>query len=296
MGRLCFFSNPWASTEIRGRQIAAFLGDAAVMDPAELHRDDVVVLLKVLPREEIVDAVDNIYMDVIDSTGTLQALDRFDKMKAIAISRLAYEYLAERYGNERVVFIPEHNCNFERSLRITDWPVRTAGYIGEEECFHCDVGELRSRLADIGVGFEFCTKYETRQDVLDFYGKIDLQITFRVDAKHIDVPASLKNPLKLNNAGACGIPSISYPEANYVDEWADCFWPAESLDKVVRIVEDINRDKTAYRVMQSTAIGRAETYHIERVITSYIRLLEDAGNRYTTVSPETVEEVRRVPL
>lgn len=266
------------------------------MDPADLNRDDVVVLIKVLPQADIVDAVDNIYMDVIDSTGTLQALDRFDKMKAIAISRLAYEYLAERYGNDRVVFIPEHHCNFERSLRVTDWPVRTAGYIGEEECFHCDAGELRRRLADIGVAFEFCTKYKNRKDVLDFYGLIDLQITFRIDEKHIGVPAKLKNPLKLNNAGACGIPSISYPEANYVDEWDGCFWPAKDIEDIVGLVLMINGNKRFYRIMQSAAIGRAETYHIERVITNYTRLLEDAGNCHTTINTETTSEDRRVPL
>ncbi len=143
MGRLCFFSNPWPSTEIRGKQIASLLGDMAVMDPTDLHRDDVVILIKVVPQDDIVDAVDNIYMDVIDSTGTFVALDRYPKMKAIAISRLAYQYLSERYGTDRVVFIPEHNCNFDRALRITKWPVETAGYIGEADCFHADVGELQ---------------------------------------------------------------------------------------------------------------------------------------------------------
>jgi hypothetical protein len=272
------------------------LGDLAVMDPQDLNSQDVVVLIKVCPEDYIVDTAAQCYMDVIDSTGTFHALDRYPQMKAIAISRLAYNYLSERYGEDRVVFIPEHNCNFDRALRITEWPIKSAGYIGEAACFHCDVDELRSKLKEVGVSFEFCTKYKTRKDVLDFYGMIDLQITFRVDEKHIGVPAMLKNPLKLNNAGSCGIPSISYPEANYIDEWEGCFWPATSIDEIIDTIHGINNSKLMYQCMQSAAIGRAETYHIERIIGHYIRLLEDAGKGNITTAPEETSHSRRVSL
>lgn len=273
MGRLCFFTNPWGSGEIRARQIGEALGpDIAVVDPNEVFKGDILIGVKAIPSNDIIERVKAVYVDVIDCHGSIELLVKDDRLKAIAIGDTAYDCLCGKISAERVVKIPEHHCNFERKLYNRNFPIKTIGYIGEMSGLHLIVPFLAKSLADMDIEFLLCCQYPTRQDVIDFYGKIDLQLTYRIDDMDGIVWPELKNPLKLNNAGSFGIPTVGWPEANYLVEWKGCFWEALSVPDVVSIIRYMTAEQ--YRDMSNRALGRAEYYHIERILPLYMELLD----------------------
>ena len=273
MSRLAFFTNPWGSGEIRGRQIAEALGpDVAVVNPPHLTPDDIFIGIKVLPPPDVVGKVRACYIDVVDCHGAIPNVQEDDRITAIAIGDTSYDYLCSKIPSKRVIKIPEHHCNFERGIRRTHFPIKTLGYMGELSGLHLVPRFLGNALSKFGVDFVASYQYSCRQDVLEFYGRIDLQLAFRFDDRDGDVRSELKNPLKLNNAGACGIPTIAWPEANYLAEWKGGFWEVESIDDIVDVIENMTLE--SYRMMIYQAIGRAEYYHIDRILPLYMELLE----------------------
>lgn len=275
MGRLCFFTNPWGSGEIRGRQIAEALGpEIAVVDPKKVLEDDVLIGIKIIPPDGVIDKVKAIYVDVIDCHGTFEALKKDDRLNAIAIGDTAYDRLCSELSADRVVKIPEHHCNFERYIKPQGFPIKTIGYIGEMRVMHLVIPFLASMLNNIGIDIEIvmCYQFSTREHVTDFYKQIDLQLTFRIDDQGGDVYSSLKNPLKLNNAGSFGIPTIAWPEVSSLAEWKGCFWEALSINDVVSIIKGMTAEM--YRDMSNKALGRAQYYHIEQILPLYKELLE----------------------
>jgi len=82
----------------------------------------------------------------------------------------------------------------------------------------------------------------------------------------------LKNPLKLSNAGSFGIPTVAFPEENFVAEFDKCFLPANTVDEVVDSVYQLKTDQSLYNAMVSMARERAECYHISKVAEYYRKL------------------------
>jgi len=273
MGRLCFFTNSWNSGEIRARQIGKMLGpEIAVVDPKEVYEDDVLVGVKAVPPDHIVGRVKDVYIDVVDCHGTFKALRADDRLKAIAIGDTAYEKICEEISPDRVVKIPEHHCNFERRLKSNMFPIKTVGYIGEMSGLHLVTPFLAAMLHDLDVEFLICYQFSKREHVTEFYDKIDMQITYRLDDRDCGVWPELKNPLKLANAGSFGIPTVGWPEANYLAEWKGCFWEALSVSDVASTIRGMTAEM--YRDMSNKALGRAQYYHIERILPLYKELLE----------------------
>jgi len=101
-------------------------------------------------------------------------------------------------------------------------------------------------------------KYKTRQDVVDAYLQIDVQVICRGR----DRP--LKNALKIINAASFGIPTIAYPEMGY-EEMAGYYWPATTPDEV----------RAALWMLQTRGyqserlVAKAEEYHIEHIAEMY---------------------------
>ncbi len=273
MSRLCFFTNPWGSGEIRGRQIAEALGsEVAAVNPPVLTHDDIFIGIKTLPPPELVDRIRATYIDVVDCHGAIPCIADSDKINAIAISDTAYEYLCSKIPSERVVKIPEHHCNFERSLRIPCFPIKTIGYIGEISGLHLVPRFLANALKELEIDFKMMFQYPNRQSVIDFYSDMDLQLTFRLDAVDGEVRSELKNPLKLNNAGSYGIPTAAWPEVNYLTEWKGDFWEVESIDDIVSVIKSMTFE--SFSAMRQRAMERAERYHIDKILPLYLELLE----------------------
>lgn len=273
MGRLCFITNSWGSGEIRGRQIGNALGsDVAVVDPETVDKDDIVIGIKVIPSNDVIDCVKAVYVDVVDCHGAVEPLKRDKRLNAIAIGDTAYERLCNELSVDRVVKIPEHHCNFERQLKPVGFPVKKVGYIGEMSGLHLVTPFIASMLEGTDIELLVCYHYPDRQAVIDFYMQIDVQITYRMDDRDNGVWPCLKNPLKLANAGSFGIPTIGWPEVNYLAEWKGCFWEALSTADVISIIKYMTHEQ--YVNMSYKALGRAQYYHIERILPLYRELLE----------------------
>jgi len=274
MSRLVFFSNAWASGEIRARQVASRLGAYAVVDPDTVYSDDVCIFVKGYPHDEILSGVSKVYVDVVDSYATIPWLRSHPSAGAIAISHKGGEYLSNAL-NKHVPVIVEHHCNFERMRKVLVEP-KVVGYVGELELFHIDVDTVKYQLSTIGMEFVYLDKFKCRKDVCDFYHKIDVQLTFRRDTDgYGKTTGMLKNPLKLANAGSFGIPTVCYPEVTYVDEWDGYFMPAHNVDAILYWLDMLKQKPDMYADMSDKVFTHAEKYHIDNVAPMYLRLLDN---------------------
>ena len=271
---MIFISNPWGSGEIRGRQIAKALG--AKCDPEEkVSSNNVFIIVKAWPvdLDKVVERFKRVYIDVVDGVGLITLLAKFPTVRAIAISNMAKQYLSRRIEND-IVTIPEHHCNFENVTR-PDREVKTVGFIGYPGNFDLDIDEVGARLGKIGMDFVWKMDFQTRYDVCEFYKNMDIQLTFRKWSNDLREPPELKNPLKLENAGSFRIPSVCYPEPNYVDEFgADKFISVRNLDEVVQGCTDLRMDADLYESVAKSAWQESQQYHINNIVPLYRKLEE----------------------
>ena len=265
-----FFGNPWASGEIRGRQIAERGG--WLFDPNDMRSGDIAVFIKSYPDDDFVlnarKAGISIWIDVIDCYGIVPFLQDFPAASVISISHAGVDYLKGKLNNNRVVYLPEHHCNFDMELRCSN-KIKRAGFVGYECNFQLDPKVVKDALAHFGIEFVMLTEFKTRQDIVEFYKTIDVQIAFRVPGRVDMLVAELKNPLKLANAGSFGIPTIAYPEISYVDEWDGFFFPIGSMDGLIFWIDKMMEDWKVYEHMSAAALYRAKYYHIDNIVKKY---------------------------
>jgi hypothetical protein len=122
-------------------------------------------------------------------------------------SKVSYKYL-KRISPNKVVFIPQHHCNFERLVRNRN-QVTTVGVIGTPGFLARLPANFEKKLTPNGVNLLRYFSFRNRQDVINFYQKIDVQIVWR------PWPSNLSNPLKIVNAASFGIPTLAYPENTF---------------------------------------------------------------------------------
>ena len=236
---ISFFANKHGSGEIRGRQMAAHLG--AKLNPRVGYRDDVCIYVKQQPPENY---PPHSYLDIVDEHKRIGWLKQHPDIGVIASSVTGKRYLEEVLGRE-VVLIPQHHCNFERVQ--TPKKLLRIGVVGGK-------ASMPAELADtLGA-----TRYEckTRQDVVEAYHQIDIQVIWR----GIDRP--LKNPLKIVNAASFGIPTIALPEAGY-EEMEGYYTRATTIDEIWKAILRIgycNKERL---------VEKADEYHIENIAMMY---------------------------
>jgi len=282
MARLCFYPSPWASGEIRARQVVERLGDIAVLSPRKISPYDVCIFVKCWPDGDVLRYVKHIYIDTIDSYACVRWLKEHPTVSAISISRLGAKYINEQIGYRNNCFIREHHCNFERNRIVVKKP-QVVGYVGELENFNLGIETAIKLVEEVGMRFVWLSEFKSRQDVCMFYRTIDIQLTYRKDVDDYGKASGvLKNPLKLANAGSFGIPTIAYPEPTYVDEWEGHFMPALNCDSIVYWLDRLRSSPDFYAEQSQLALRRAEYYHIDSVLPIYKSLLE--GSTRPTVN------------
>ncbi len=263
--QLVFMTSPWASGNIRGVQVAEKLG--AICDPKEyVSKDSIFIFVKSTPNIYL----HRMYIDIIDAYGLLTSLTRFPQAKLIAINDMANEYLSNRVYN-KVITIPEHHCNFENFVR-EDREVKTVGFVGYTPNFSLDPNVVKEELAKIGLDFIWSTNFNSREDVCDFYKKIDIQLTFRPKSPISICPAELKNPLKLANAGSFKIPSVCCAEPSYIVDFEDCFLIAENIKDVVEQCKLLKNDTVAYKAYSQNCYSKAKKFHLDLILPLYEKL------------------------
>ncbi len=204
--RLVFHRRRGGSGEIRGSQMAKYFQARINPTTGWNHDFDVHVWVKQQPAD--LSLPGKHYLDVLDEPKRIPWLLQHPECGVIASSETGSQYLRKALKRDDVLLIPQHHCNYERVVRTAS-EIKVAGVVGGPGALQCNVEELRARLSEIGVELRIVNEYEARQDVVNFYKGLDVQVVWRNEQR------PLKNPLKIVNAMSFGIPTIAHPDTTH---------------------------------------------------------------------------------
>lgn len=249
---------------IRGEQVAEYTG--AKLNPGRGYQNDVCIYVK--PHTQSLYAghqklAKRAYIDIVDSENLVLYLTKNPSIPVIACSRLDYEFLSLKLKN-KVVFIPQHHCNFERAKRTRDH-VATVGIIGFPKSFDWLPENFEKRLNQLGLDLLAYSGFRQREDVVDFYKKIDVQVVWRPWRQ------VLQNPLKMVNAASFGIPTIAYEEDAF-KELDGHYFPVKTLNELVAQAKALKSSPDLYKAYAEKCFNKAEDYHLENIGKSYQNL------------------------
>ncbi len=128
-------------------------------------------------------------------------------------------------------------------------------------------GEIKKRLAKVGIDFLTYYHFQNRQDVVDFYKRLDLQVIGNFGFSP-DNP--FRHPNKIINAASFGIPTITFPMLGY-QEFDSNYIPIRSIDELEAAVEKL-KNKAYYGKFASKIAKAAEKYHISKIAEKYKKL------------------------
>jgi len=236
------------SSMIRGNQIANQIG--AKLNPESGYENGICIYVKphVIAGQP--------YLDIIDGHNLGQLALKHPKVTVIVCSQADMETMTGVISN-RIVLIPQHHCNFERVKR-TRTEIKTVGVIGTRGAFPLLPKGLKEELAKRNIELLEFSKFFTRQNVIDFYLKIDIQIVWRPYKK------LLSNPLKLVNAASFGVPTIALDEPAF-KEMGGCYIGVKRLEELLIGVDWLIDNPEEYKELSRDCLEKAEEYHIENV-------------------------------
>jgi len=247
------------SSLIRGDQIAEYLG--AKLNPTEGYENDTCIYVK--PNEhQILRMKAGSWVDVIDAFYLLRLLKKRPEIGVIFTSQYHYEMFNGRIPN-KTILIPHHHCNLDREIRTKD-KIDTVGYIGSIRGIDLSIPETTKRFKEMGMNF--ITKYDFRgrEDSVDFYKQIDIQLVWKPE----DCPGH--TPMKVINAAAYGIPSVSKHHDHYKE--IEGFYDAvPDVEGIFAEVEKL-KDPVYYASWSERLVPEMERYHISNIAKLYEKL------------------------
>lgn len=254
------------SSLIRGVQIAERMG--AKLNPTEGYENDVCIYVKprVVPPADF-NFEGKPFLDICDSVDLYPLAIKHPEVPVISASDYNLEVL-RRVLTNRIVNIPEQHCNFERVVRDRDG-ITTVGIIGTSGAFDFLPEGLETKLTEKGIKLLEFSKFFSRQDVVDFYKQIDIQIIWRPYLKFNK--DRLWNPLKIVNSASFGIPTIAYDEPTF-KEMEGCYIPVNSLDEFLVELDKLRESKGLYETYAGKCVAKAEEYHIDNIVKLYQQL------------------------
>lgn len=264
---LSFFRRPGGTGEIRGSQVAERL--KVKLNPGIGFENDICVYVKMQPPE---DYPNGSYLDIGDANERLDWVVAHPDIGLIANSLLSFDYLKKRFPEYKIVLIPEHHCNFER-LQRTRKEIKTVGVIGNLKSFQMDDQEISEKFNSIGLKFKRETVYKHREDIVNFYKTIDIQVVWRPSFGNSRWASThLRNPLKIVNAGSFGIPTVAYPELDYEKEMSGYYIPVLTIDEMIKEVKKLKDNISNYKQLGEKVREKSEEYHIDNIIKLYKKL------------------------
>ncbi|MAG60144.1 hypothetical protein CMO96_05160 [Candidatus Woesebacteria bacterium] len=250
------------SSMIRGDQIADQIG--AKFNPEKGYENDVCIYVKPMVRKnEDFNFEGKPYLDIVDGHNLGQLLIKHPEVTVIVCSKIDFVTMSSVVPN-KIVLIPQHHCNFERVKR-TRQEIKTVGVIGTKGAFTLLPKGLREELAKRGMELLEFSRFFTRQDIIDFYLKIDVQVVWRPYKK------LLSNPLKMVNAASFGIPTIALDEPAF-KEVEGCYLPVNNLNEFLFELDKLKENLWIYSNYKSKCLEKSEEYHIEAISKLYKEL------------------------
>ena len=248
--------------QIRGFDIAEYLG--AKINPTKGWEDDLCIYVKPKHLNRVRDGD---WVDTSDGNWLLEALKTRPGIKVIAHSKISYRYYKEKLKNE-IVYLPQQHLNWENIKRDRK-EITTAGYIGSPSPLSIKIyNEIENRLKESGFDFITCFNYQSRQDAVNFYKKIDLLV---IGVWEPEDHGLYKTPTKMINAASFGVPSIAYPMIGY-EEFEGYYIRINNNDEIVVEAEKF-KDKDYYNKWSKKIIKKADEYHISKIAQRYNNLL-----------------------
>jgi len=217
------------STTIRGEQMAAYMQNAR-LNPTSGYKDDVCIYVKPhVKRHQDFNFEGHAYLDILDGFDLIHLLKKHEEVPVIVFSDIDAETMSQ-YVKNRVVVIPHHHVNFEKTIRNREG-ITKVGVIGSPGAFPFIPKEIKEGLAKRNIELIEQSVFYPRMSVVHFYAQIDLQIVWRPYMKqhYAQKPFTmLANPFKIVNTSAFGIPTIALDEPPF-QEMSGCYIPVNSV-------------------------------------------------------------------
>jgi len=254
-----------ASTVVRGWQIAERVG--AKLNPKSGYKSGVCIYVnpQLGKKSDFKFEGKSQFLDILDRLDLVPILKKHPKLSVIACSEIDYIGLAEMLATQaltnKIVLIPQHHCNYDREIR-TRKKITTVGVIGTQHTFKYLPGDLAPQLTKRGIQLLKSSKILKRQDVIDFYKNIDLQIVWRPWRK------KLASPLDIVNAASFGIPTIALEEP-FFKEMGNCYIPVSNFNEFLARLDALRLPTTLYDNYSKLCLQKAERYHIENIAKLY---------------------------
>lgn len=247
---------------IRGWQIAEYLG--AKLNPTVGYENDICIYVKphVKPGNDF-RFEGKPYLDIIDGQTLLPLAVRHPEVTVISCSPPDTELFRQQISN-KIVVIPQHHCNFERAKR-TRKEVSVVGFIGHSDLFRGVPDELRQGLKERGLTYVKYSDFHAREDVVNFYKNIDVQIVWR------NYKGITRTPLKLVNGASFGIPTIAL-EDYFWEDMKDSYYKVNSVEEFFTKLDNLRSDSELYQKMSHSCLEESEKYHIENIAKLYQKL------------------------
>lgn len=248
------------SSIIRGEQIATYLGTK--LNPTEGYENDICIYVKPNIKDRF---AKHSYIDILDVP--VHTFLKFNQLHIpiIASSLSAYEIFSKLGKKNKIIFIPQHHCNYERFKRHRS-EVTMVGISGYHASFTYPTEDVRKRLKKIGMELLVENKILNRFDAVNFYKKIDIQIVWVNGASWI-----AKNAMKLYNAASFGIPTVAYKSLTY-QEFEGYYVPVTTMDEMIKEIVKFKEDKEYYTEYAELIVPKAEAYHISNIAKLYKKL------------------------
>lgn len=245
-------------------QVIPYIG--AKLNPKSGYEDDICIYLKPMIRkgDDFTFEGARAYFDLIDGANLAQVAHRHPEVGIIVCSEADYKIMSKELPNNKLVLIPQHHCNFERMKR-TRTGIKTVGVIGTKGAFPYLPKGLKEALRERGIELLEFSTFFSRQDIIDFYMKIDVQIVWRPYKK------ILSNPLKLVNAASFGIPTIALDEKAFW-ELKGSYIPVGTFEAFLGALDGLINNPTLYDNYASKCIEASERYHISNIAKLYEQL------------------------
>ena len=244
------------SSMIRGDQIADQIG--AKFNPTKGYENDVCIYVKPMVRkgEDFNFEGKKNYIDIVDGHALGELALKHPEVGIIVCSEVDGRTMKRCIDNE-IVLIPQHHCNYNR-LHRTRTEIKTVGVIGTAGAFPLLPKGLKEELKQRDMELLEYSRFFSRQDIIDFYMKIDVQIIWRPYHK------TLCNPLKMVNASSFGIPTIALDEEAFW-EMKGCYMPTDTLYGFLGHLDALRTIPGMYQEYANKCLDKAENYHIEKI-------------------------------
>jgi glycosyltransferase involved in cell wall biosynthesis len=114
------------------------------------------------------------------------------------------------------------------------------------------------------------SSFLSRQDVINFYQSVDVQIVWRPYYRRMKIRMS--NPLKLVNAASFGVPTIAFDEPAF-SEMNGTYIPVKTVEEFLHQLQILKESNTLYQEYSERCLKKAELYHISHIGRLYLDLV-----------------------